>query len=242
MSKRALLLALLALATLLFAALCWWQLERRTWKLALIDAVAARVHAAPVPAPGPPQWPRLTEGIDAYRHVVVEGVLRNDRETLVRASTDAGPGYWVVTPLRTTGGFTVLVNRGFVPPEQRSPGTRSQPPPAGRVRIVGLLRMSEPGGRLLSANRPGEDRWYSRDVGAIAARRDVGPVAPYFVDADATGAPGGWPRGGLTVVSFANNHLAYAATWLALALMSAFAFLTVWRTGRPPPSAPACER
>jgi surfeit locus 1 family protein len=42
--------------------------------------------------------------------------------------------------------------------------------------------------------------------------------------------------GGMTVVSFVNNHLVYAVTWYALALMMAGA--TVWvvrheRKGRP---------
>ncbi|TIN59580.1 MAG: SURF1 family protein, partial [Mesorhizobium sp.] len=47
----------------------------------------------------------------------------------------------------------------------------------------------------------------------------LGQVAPYFIDADATPNPGGWPVGGLTVVSFHNNHLVYALTWFGLALM-----------------------
>ena len=57
---------------------------------------------------------------------------------------------------------------------------------------------------------------------AIAEAKQLsGPVAPYFIDADATPNPGGWPRGGLTVVRFANSHLVYALTWFGLALMSA---------------------
>ncbi|RVB98891.1 SURF1 family protein, partial [Mesorhizobium sp. M7A.F.Ca.AU.002.06.1.1] len=56
-------------------------------------------------------------------------------------------------------------------------------------------------------------------VQAIAAKQGIGQVAPYFIDADATPNPGGWPVGGLTVVSFHNNHLVYALTWFGLALM-----------------------
>ena len=47
-------LALLAIAGLLVLGL--WQLERRTWKLALIAQVERRLSAAPVPAPGPSAW------------------------------------------------------------------------------------------------------------------------------------------------------------------------------------------
>jgi len=46
-------------------------------------------------------------------------------------------------------------------------------------------------------------------------------VAPFFIDADATPNPGGLPVGGLTVISFPNNHLVYALTWFTLALMLA---------------------
>ena len=50
-------------------------------------------------------------------------------------------------------------------------------------------------------------------------------MAPYFIDAEAqTGADAaGWPRAGMTVVSFRNNHLSYALTWFALAALTAFA-------------------
>ena len=46
-----LMLALLACAG--FIALGTWQVQRLQWKLALIERVEQRVHAVPVPAPGP---------------------------------------------------------------------------------------------------------------------------------------------------------------------------------------------
>ena len=57
-------------------------------------------------------------------------------------------------------------------------------------------------------------------------------VAPYFVDADATPNPGGWPLGGLTVVRFPNSHLIYALTWFGLALLTSGAGLYVARDAR----------
>ena len=38
-----------------------------------------------------------------------------------------------------------------------------------------------------------------------------------MIEADATPNPGGWPKGGQTVVSFRNEHLSYAVTWFGLA-------------------------
>lgn len=199
----------------LLAALGLWQLERRAWKHELIAAVDSRIHAAPAAAPGQAQWAGITAGTDAYRRVTATGTLRNDRATLVKAVTVRGSGYWVITPLRTRD-FTVLVNRGFIPDAMR------QRVPAGPdyLQVTGLLRLTEPGGGFLRSNDPQANRWYSRDVAAIAAAHGLGTVAPYFIDADGTPNPGGWPVGGLTVVSFPDNHLVYALTWFGLAAMA----------------------
>lgn len=212
--------ALGLLLAAVFVALGAWQLQRLGWKLDLIARVNARVAAAPGPPPGPAAWPRLDAHDDAYRHVTARGVFDNRREVLVQAVTEAGPGFWVVTPLRTDAGFTVLVNRGFVPADRAAPARRAAGQIEGPATVTGLIRISEPHGAFLRANQPAAGRWYSRDVAAIAAAKGLAATAPYFVDADATPNPGGWPRGGMTVVRFRNSHLAYAATWFTLAAMS----------------------
>ena len=203
-----------------FVALGVWQIERLAWKTELIAQVDARVHAAPTPAPGPAQWSSITRQNDQYRRVVLKGTYRHDRETLVQAVTEAGGGFWVMTPLADERGFTVLVNRGFVPPGRKAPDARADGQTQGPQTVVGLLRITEPKGGFLRANDAAGDLWRSRDVAAIAARRGLGDVAPYFVDADATPNPGGWPLGGLTVIRFPNSHLVYALTWFGMALLS----------------------
>ena len=211
-----------------FSALGVWQVQRLAWQQDLIRQVDARIHAAPVAAPSPGQ--AVTREADQYRRVVVNGRFDHARETLVKAVTDLGPGYWVLTPLETDGGFAVLINRGFVPPERQKPADRAAGQVGGQAAVVGLLRMTEPDGGFLRANDPAGDRWFSRDVAGIAKAKGVpGPVASYFIDADATPNPGSWPRGGLTVVRFANSHLIYALTWFGMALMSAAGFVLFWR-------------
>lgn len=217
------------LGIVVLSALGVWQVERRTWKLALIDRVDQRIHAAPVPAPGPDAWPAINRDDDEYRRVKISGRFANDRETLIDATTERGMGFWVMTPLITPDGFTVLVNRGFVPVDRRDSATRAAGQIEGETTVSGLVRMTEPKGTLLRANDPAAGRWYSRDVAAIAKARDLNRVAPYFIDADATANPGGLPVGGLTVVSFYNHHLLYALTWFALALMLAVALGRVVR-------------
>ena len=149
----------------------------------------------------------------------------------MQAVTERGAGFWVLTPLDMRR-ETVLINRGFVPTERRDPRTRAAGQVGGAVTVVGLLRMSEPGGAFLRSNDPVAGRWYSRDVAAIAQARGLGPVLPLFIDADASPNPGGYPVGGLTVVRFPNNHLAYLLTWFALAVMCAVAVVQLLRHGR----------
>lgn len=215
------------LGVVLLSGLGIWQVERRTWKLALIERVEQRMHAAPASLPPQSSWAPVTAASDEYRRVTARGTFLNADETLVQAVTAEGPGFWVLTPLRMADGTTVLINRGFVPPDRRDPATRRDGEPLGAVSVTGLLRMSEPKGGFLRNNDPAAGRWYSRDVAAIAATHGLSKVAPFFIDADAAPNPGGVPVGGLTVVRFPNNHLIYALTWFALAFMLAGALLRI---------------
>lgn len=217
------LLALLGLlGVLVFLGLGIWQLERRIWKLDLIARVDQRIHAPVVEAPGPATWPDINAAGYEYRHVRLTGSFSGGANTLVQAVTELGGGYWVLTPIRDDRGFTVLVNRGFVPQERKAEFQQESGGARSPTTIDGLLRISEPGGGFLRSNDPAANRWYSRDVAAIAKARGLTDVAPYFIDAAASGAES-WPRGGLTVVTFRNSHLVYALTWFALAAMLAIA-------------------
>ncbi|WP_338503039.1 SURF1 family protein [Sphingomonas kaistensis] len=224
--KRWFLLALCGVFALLFAGLGVWQVERLRWKTDLIARVDARLAAEPVPlARG-----ETFVGTDAeYLKVRVTGRFDHGKETLVDALTERGKGYWVLTPLRTAE-RTLLVNRGFVPSDRAKPATRAVGQIAGEVTVTGLIRLTEPGGRFLRANRPGADLWYSRDVAAIARARGFGRVEPFFLDADASPNPGGLPIGGLTVVRFRNSHLVYALTWFALSALSLFGLVLTWKS------------
>ncbi|GGC48811.1 SURF1 family protein [Chelatococcus reniformis] len=200
-------------------ALGVWQVHRLHWKLALIERVETRIGAPPAPAPGPERWPAISAESDEYRHVRLTGHYLYDRETRVFASTALGSGSWILTPLETAGGFTVLVNRGFIPSGAREAAADRPAHAGGPAAVTGLLRMSEVGGAFLRANDPDGERWYSRDVAAIAERRGLSHAAPYFVDAGRGADPQTLPVGGLTVVRFANSHLVYALTWFALSVL-----------------------
>lgn len=219
-----------------FIALGNWQLERRHWKLDLIQRVAERVHATPVIAPNVEHWPTINKAHDEYRRVSVNGHFLNDKDTLVVAATELGSGYWVITPFKRADNTVVLVNRGFI-----SQGVQAVPPPTEAQQVVGLLRLSEPKGSVVRDNNPSTGRWYSRDVAAIAASHKLN-AAPYFIDAENNSAEQQSPTisamaipiAGLTVINFHNSHLVYAITWYGLAMMVIVAGFIIVREARRP--------
>lgn len=233
-------LALLGVALFVaFLGLGSWQLQRRAWKLALIERVTERVRAPAVAAPAPAQWPQVNATQYEYLPVTLTGRFLPHKTVLTQAATELGSGFWVLTPLQAADGSQTLINRGFVPasdrqtwlPESGAPASESEP-----QTITGLLRITEPGGGFLRDNDAQQQRWYSRDVAAIAAAQGLTQAAPYFIDegrpglARATaGASPVWPRPGMTVIAFNNSHLVYALTWFGMALMVLAAAVVVVR-------------
>jgi surfeit locus 1 family protein len=218
-------LVLGALAVLL--GLGTWQLERKAWKEALIDTLSRRLAAAPVELPAPEQWTGLDAAQTEFRRVAFRAQFLNDREALVfttgstlRADT-AGPGYWVFTPARLSDASVVVVNRGFVAQAAKEPASRSTGQISGVGDIVGALRWPEARGLFTPADDPAGNLWFVRDHLAMAAARNWGKVAPFYVEQEAPSPPGGWPRPGRLQVSLPNNHLQYAVTWYALAAVLA---------------------
>lgn len=224
--RRWLMLAGLSIAAVLLFVLGTWQVQRLAWKQNLIAQVEARLAAAPVTAPGRKHWPSISAA-DEYLRVAVSGTLLHDKAVTVAAATERGQGYWVLTPLKQDDGTTVIVNRGFVTSERRDPARRRADNVPSLTTIVGLLRITEADAWILRRNDPAAGRWYRRDPAEIAAASGLQDVAPYFIDADATPNPSGWPIGGMTRVSFSNNHLVYALTWYALAAFAVAAFIYV---------------
>ncbi len=214
-----------------------WQVQRLHWKEALVATVEARIHAAPVPAPGPDAWPVDLERYD-YQPVTVSGRLLNDKEIHVFASLLepngplGGVGYRVVTPLETDDGWYLLVNRGFVPEAKKDPATRPEGELPGEVAVTGILRPADKRGMFTPANDTARNIWFNRDPEEIGAflKLPAGKIAPYTIDAVFDPAVP-VPQGGETVVSFPNNHLQYAVTWFGLALALAGVYL-VWAWGR----------
>jgi len=134
--------------------------------------------------------------------------------------SDDGVGWHVITPIETADGDMVLIDRGFVPDELKDPTSRALGQVENVVTVTGIVRSPETQGLFIPDNEPTADRWFWRDLQAMAISAFPGgiiQVAPFFVEADKSSVPGGWPEGGQTRLEIPNNHLQYAITWFLLA-------------------------
>jgi surfeit locus 1 family protein len=213
-----------------FVVLCGfgvWQLERLGWKERLMADLEARLSAPPQALPVSPE-----QGRDEFRRVRVGVTFTPGEQALVYTPGSAlrpdvsGVGYWVLSPARTERG-TVIVNRGFVPVEARGNVAAA---PLGEIELTGALRWPEEGGAFLPRDEPANNVWYRRDPAAIAAAKNWGNVAPYYIEQESPQLAGA-PRAGRLAVTLPNNHLQYAVTWFGLAAALAAVYF-VWLRGR----------
>lgn len=189
-----------------------WQLERLQWKLALIARVNANMHAAPVS----PDEALAMRAAAQYHRVALDGRFDNTKEVYV-FGTDAGvPVYHVIVPFKTSDGRAFLIDRGIVPKDKLDPATRRAGQIQGVTHVVGVWRTPDAPGTFTPPPDFAHRIFYAHDLAAIAKLDGIDLIGP-TIEADATPNPGGWPKGGQTVVNFRNEHLQYAITWFGLA-------------------------
>lgn len=204
-----------ALAALI--ALGVWQLERRTWKHDLIAHIAAESAAPPRDLVEVLTGP---EDRRAYAHVEADGELDASRAVHVFAPEgQGGADYRVIAPLDYGEGRIILVDLGTITEDEKKALSGPVPPAAGgQIHVEGILRPSESAGWTTAAPDLKSNRWYVRDVPAIAAALGLKDVPPFVLQAETPNA-GGLPRPVAFRPDLADNHLAYAVTWFSLALI-----------------------
>jgi surfeit locus 1 family protein len=205
-------------------ALGMWQVERLAWKEQLLSEIADRTTRAPVPLA---QLLAATPSPDAleYTPVQVSGRFNHDSEMFFFATHEGQSGWYVYTPLSLSSPrapySAIIVNRGFVPFDQRDAVTRPGSQPDGEVTITGLARarLSSPPSWLVPDNKPQQREFFWKDWRTMVSISGLSfeATVPFFVDASAEPNAGGLPVGGVTLVNLPNNHLQYAVTWFGLA-------------------------
>lgn len=169
-----------------------------------------------------------------YRRVWLEGRFRHDAEMILAARThDRRVGYQVITPFERADGSVVLINRGWVPLENKEPETRMAGQLAGTVRLEGVVVPGGSPGWFSPDNTPDENFWFWIDLESLAAAAAI-PTPSFLVDAGAAPNPGGLPIGGQTNVQLRSQHVQYVVIWYALAVGLAVIYVIFMRRNRDP--------
>ena len=222
-------LAVLAVgAFCILVGLGTWQLHRLAWKEGIIAERQATLALAPLQI----LQPRDTKP-EAFRRVVVRGRFLHDKETFVGPLSFRGRSGWhVVTPLEYASGEIVLVDRGWVPFARRGVDKRQASQKLGAVSIVGTAGWPRKLGYFEPLNEPGKNQWFRMSPKAMAEKRKLQRVAAYWVVADASPNPGGFPLGDDGVRMPTNNHMQYVLTWFGMALGLLVLSIVYWWQGR----------
>lgn len=219
------LLGCLALAAVMIR-LGVWQLDRLEEKRERNDRIVAS-RSAPtgtvddVLPPDPGHDPAET---DLWQVVTVVGEYDRNSEILVRGRTIEGEVcFEVLTPLVTTTGRAVLVDRGWLPAGDGN--ADAQPPvPApqsGRVEITGWVRPSEGAGDTRLAHGDQMPTVRAVDVPALAELIDLPLYGGFLQLIGETPSPLSAPELLPDPELDEGPHLGYAAQW------GCFAFITL---------------
>lgn len=202
-----------------------WQWHRFGEKKTADDELRAAAARPTAPVDEVLTLGRVVDDTVRFRTVSATGRYDATRQLVVRQRQIADtPGFLVITPLRTTSGRTLFIDRGFIAATGAATLTPTPPdPPAGEVQITARVLPTETGG--LGTGLP--DRQIERiDVQALAARDGV-PTYPAFGELISSTPPEQGlaplpapdlsnPAGG----AFVAQHLAYVVQWF---LFSGFA-------------------
>lgn len=219
-ASRLVLVVCMAVAMSVLVALGMWQVQRLHWKEALIASVEARLKRPPATL-GEIEAAFAANGDVDYWPVVVSGRFDHAGEVYFFTTSKGDVGWDVLTPLQLPDGRVLIVNRGFVPDALRLPASRAAGQVEGETTVTGLARnpLAAKPNSLIPDNNIGQRAFYWRNIAEMGTAASVDParLLPFYVDAGESEVPGGWPRGGTTIIRFSNNHLGYAITWFGLA-------------------------
>ena len=201
-----------------------WQLQRRAEKHVLLDQIASRQNAPPAPI----EILLATGDYAAHRAATAQGTFDHAAESYVYAPRPnegaARPGFKVITPFRLRSGGLILVDRGWVDERHKSPEGRKTGQAEGEAEIEGRLRPSSRPGTFTPLPDVAARTFYQRDSAAIAKALKL-ELASTLVFEATTRAQGG-PEPLTSELNIPDNHLQYAITWFALAVVLVVIYLS----------------
>jgi len=199
-----------------FIGLGTWQLKRLAWKENLISKVEIYKNAEAEDLNSILSTARDMRNYE-FKPVTVTGEFLNEFSvTLISRPSPRLPQEWgsyILTPFKIEGGPTILVNRGWVPAKYELKGL----PHVEKATIKGIIRV--PPLSLLPFK--GEDRtWKEIDLKGIGQSLSL-PLTHSFYIVNQTPSEE-YPLPLVAFPPIRNNHLIYALTWYALALLVFF--------------------
>lgn len=208
-----------AFAYLCFTVLAPWQLGKNTKTSRENSQIEHSLTTDPVPVTTVLPHQDSSAPDAQWRRVTATGHYLPDKQVVVRLRVIAGdPAFEVLAPFAVDDGPTVLVNRGYVRPEQ---GSRVPPiagPPTTTVTVTARLRDTEapmPGKNPFTAD--GYPQVYSLNTAQVAALTGVPLAGSYLQLVD--DQPGGLGVIGLPHLD-AGPFLSYGIQWIAFGILA----------------------
>ena len=215
----ALALVVVAFAYLCFTVLAPWQLGKNTKTSRENHQIQASLSADPVPVTALLPYQDSSAPGAQWRRVTATGHYLPVPPVLARLRVIGGaPAYEVLAPFAVDGGPVVLVDRGYVKPEQGTAVPPVAPPPTGTVDITARLRDSE----TAPADKPpftegGLTQVYAIDIGQVAKVTRT-PLAGSYLQLVED------QPGGLGVIELphldSGPFLSYGIQWIAFGILA----------------------
>jgi surfeit locus 1 family protein len=215
----------------------FWQLNRRVERLQRNATFAGRTAEPPLRIAGPVDDPAAVE----YRQVIVEGTFDYEHEIVLLGRTRGGePGVHLLAPLRLAGGEqAVLVDRGWIPYEERDPAARAAYRGPEGATIRGRLQLGRARtSRFLPAAAPRKggprvDAWSAVDLARMEAQMPYS-LLPFYVEQLPEPGDPGLPWRGEEIVLDEGPHLSYAIQWFAFSIILVAGYTAVMLRSPPP--------
>ncbi len=189
----------------ILVALGLWQVQRLDWKRGVLDEIDTVIagQAQTLPRLIAPDEQR-------YLPVSLDGEIGAEALYVLVSVKQRGAGWRAISALQTPDGRRILVDRGFLPVDQKDAALQ-----AGPVTLEGNLHWPDDRNSSTPENDEAGNIWFARDIAAMAEALQTEPllvIVRNMSPRDRGVTPLPVDTGGIP-----NDHMQYAITWFSLA-------------------------